>query len=81
MFSGQETGLPQGIKEEDVQCYYQIVDMLLAAGYFRVRISSLSPFDKVVGGLCWSISNSNVDVEVDINYQEDANIGQKMFVT
>lgn len=26
---------------------YQITDILLAAGYFRARVATLSPFDKV----------------------------------
>lgn len=35
-------------------------DMLLAAGYFRARISGLSPFDVVVGGMTWAVTASNV---------------------
>jgi hypothetical protein len=53
-------------------------DMLLAGGYFRARIPTLSPFDKVVGGLAWSITASGVDVDVDVIFQENASIGQKM---
>ena len=33
--------------------------MLLLAGYFRIRITSLKPFDKILGGLAWCITNSN----------------------
>ena len=32
---------------KDVETYDAILEMLLAAGYFRVRITELSPFDKV----------------------------------
>ena len=53
-------------------------DLLLAGGYFRARIPTLSPFDKVVGGLAWSITASGVDVDVDVLFQENASIGQKM---
>ena len=53
-------------------------DLLLAGGYFRARIPTLSPFDKVVGGLAWSITASGVDVDVDVIFQENASIGQKM---
>ena len=35
------------------QRYDEIVELLLAAGYFRARIATLSPFDKVVGGKAW----------------------------
>ena len=31
----------------------EIIQLLVAAGYFRARIGALSPFDKVVGGLAW----------------------------
>jgi pyrimidine deaminase RibD-like protein len=74
------TSNQEGVKDEDLLRYNSIIDVLLAAGYFRVRIATLSPFDKVIGGTCWCISNSNVDVDVDVSFQEDANIGQKMFV-
>ena len=53
-------------------------DLLLAGGYFRARIPTLSPFDKVVGGLAWSITASGVEVDVDVIFQENASIGQKM---
>eukprot|EP01027_Heterolobosea_sp_BB2_P010983 GEZU01016027.1.p1 GENE.GEZU01016027.1~~GEZU01016027.1.p1 ORF type:complete len:102 (+),score=29.80 GEZU01016027.1:45-350(+) len=63
---------------ENIAKYEEIIEMLLAAGYFRVRISTLSPFDKVVGGMAWSIMNSNVDLDLDLSFQEESNIGQKM---
>lgn len=55
--------------------------MLLAGGYFRARIPTLSPFDKVVGGICWSITASSVDLgDVDILFTENATIGERMSV-
>ncbi len=53
-------------------------DVLLAAGYFRARISTLSPFDKVIGGMVWSITASNVDVNVDLLFEENSTIGQRI---
>jgi hypothetical protein len=53
-------------------------DLLLAGGYFRARLATLSPFDKVVGGLVWSITASGVDVDVDIIFQENSTIGQRI---
>lgn len=50
----------------------------MAAGYFRARIKGLSSFDKVVGGMTWCIESCNVDVDVDLLFQENSTIGQKM---
>ncbi|KAL5249336.1 hypothetical protein ACHWQZ_G018257 [Mnemiopsis leidyi] len=67
--------------EESKEKFGQIIDLLLAAGYFRARISTLPPFDKVVGGLVWCISTCNVDLDVDLLYQENSTIGQKIALT
>ncbi|CAF0803084.1 unnamed protein product [Rotaria sp. Silwood1] len=59
----------------------QTMELLLAAGYFRVRIKGLSEFDKVVGGLAWSIQACNFTVDIDVLYQENATLGQKISLT
>lgn len=59
----------------------QIIELLLAAGYFRVRIKGLSSFDKVVGGMVWCISVCSYDVDVDLLFQENSSIGQKIAMT
>ena len=56
----------------------ECTDLLLAGGYFRARIPTLSPFDKVVGGLAWSITASGVDVDVDVIFSENASIGARI---
>lgn len=56
----------------------EILELLVAAGYFRARIKGLSPFDKVVGGMTWCISTCNFDVDVDLLFQENSTIGQKI---
>ena len=56
----------------------ECTDLLLAGGYFRARIPTLSPFDKVVGGLAWSITASGVDVDVDVIFSENSSIGAKI---
>lgn len=80
----------------------EILELLLAAGYFRARIKGLSPFDKVnkhthththlatqfltwsppppqvVGGMTWCITTCNFDIDVDLLFQENSTIGQKM---
>jgi hypothetical protein len=58
--------------------YEEIIEILLGAGYFRARINTLSEFDKVVGGLCWCIVSSGEVVDVDILFQENSTIGQKI---
>ena len=60
------------------QKYDEIIEILLSAGYFRARITDLSEFDKVVGGMCWSITSSGEDVDVDILFQENSTIGQRI---
>ncbi|KAL5006597.1 hypothetical protein ScPMuIL_015403 [Solemya velum] len=59
----------------------QTIDLLLAAGYFRSRIKGLSPFDKVVGGMTWCITTCNIDIDVDLLFQENSTIGQKIALT
>lgn len=84
--------------EEQSQKLQEIIDLLIAAGYFRARIKGLSSFDKVrqltlifflyiytylmfvqiVGGLTWCIDNCNVDLDIDLHFDESLVIGQKM---
>ena len=40
----------------------EIFDLLLLYGYFRIRIPSISIFDKILGGLTWCIQCSNFDI-------------------
>ncbi|XP_003743607.1 coiled-coil domain-containing protein 93 [Galendromus occidentalis] len=59
----------------------EIIQLLLAAGYFRARIKGLSNFDKVVGGLVWCIQVCAVDIEVELLFNENWNIGRKIALT
>lgn len=65
-------------KEMQASAFAEIVTLLLSAGYFRARIAGLSDFDKAVGGLCWAITSSGADVDVDILFQENSTIGEKV---
>ncbi|CAH1372890.1 unnamed protein product [Tenebrio molitor] len=67
--------------EEQHKKLQEIIDLLVAAGYFRARIKGLLPFDKVVGGMTWCIESCNVDVDVDLLFQENSTIGQKIALT
>ena len=67
-------------EEQNVK-YSETIELLLAAGYFRARIKGLSPFDKVVGGMTWCITTCDFDVDVDLLFQENSTIGQKIALT
>lgn len=56
----------------------EIINILVAAGYYRARMKGLSAFDKVVGGMTWCIELCKVDIDVDLLFQENSTIGQKM---
>ena len=66
------------VDAEQQKNYEAILELLLAAGYFRARIKGLRPFDKVIGGLTWSIMNSAVDLDVDLFFEEGAKLGQEI---
>ncbi len=36
---------------------------------------------QVVGGFCWAISSSGAAVDVDLFYDEELSLGQKMYVS
>ncbi|XP_056389593.1 coiled-coil domain-containing protein 93 [Hyla sarda] len=67
--------------EEQQVKLVEILELLVAAGYFRARIKGLSPFDKVVGGMTWCITTCNFDIDVDLLFQENSTIGQKIALT
>ncbi|XP_057601262.1 coiled-coil domain-containing protein 93 isoform X2 [Hippopotamus amphibius kiboko] len=74
-------GLPEvetRLDEEQNVKLTEILELLVAAGYFRARIKGLSPFDKVVGGMTWCITTCSFDVDVDLLFQENSTIGQKI---
>ncbi|KAJ9598441.1 hypothetical protein L9F63_010885, partial [Diploptera punctata] len=78
---GKEVEVEVREDEEQKIKLQEIVDLLVAAGYFRARIKGLSPFDKVVGGMTWCIETCNFDVDVDLLFQENLTIGQKIALT
>ncbi|PAV61693.1 hypothetical protein WR25_11120 isoform D [Diploscapter pachys] len=67
--------------EEQKQKLEDCIQLLVASGYFRARISGLKPFDKIVGGLVWCISLCNLSLDVDLLYSDNATIKQKIQVT
>lgn len=53
----------------------KINETLITAGYFRARLG-IDPFDKILGGMCWCITGSNYDV--DIEFEDDLTMGEKV---
>ena len=47
--------------EEQNKKYEEIIELLLAAGYFRARIKGLSPFDKVMRTIVCVVSAGTND--------------------
>ncbi|XP_045681948.1 coiled-coil domain-containing protein 93 isoform X5 [Phyllostomus hastatus] len=77
----ESQGVPEVETREDEEQNVkltEILELLVAAGYFRARIKGLSPFDKVVGGMTWCITTCNFDIDVDLLFQENSTIGQKI---
>ncbi|ESN93608.1 hypothetical protein HELRODRAFT_145483, partial [Helobdella robusta] len=71
------------VKEDEDQNLklQETIELLVASGFFRARIKGLSPFDKVVGGMVWCISVCSYDINVDLFFQENSTIGQKIALT
>lgn len=53
----------------------EICDLLVAGGYFRARLN-IEPFDKILGAMCWSITGSAHDI--DLEFIDDMTHGQKV---
>nr|XP_037292053.1 coiled-coil domain-containing protein 93-like [Rhipicephalus microplus] len=68
----------KGDQEDKMQ---EISELLVAAGYFRARIKGISSFDKIVGGMAWAIEVCAVDIDVDLPFNENLSIGQKISLT
>jgi len=82
MFGVRQKTTKVGKEEEtDPERIYKLkecCDLLVAAGYFRARLPGLVPFDRVVGGIVWAITGSGVDLNVDLLFEENATIGQRI---
>ena len=46
--------------------------------HIHVCLSAFFP-DQIVGGMTWCIQTCNIDVDVDLLFQENSTIGQKMW--
>ena len=50
---------------ERIELYNKIVESLITAGYFRARINSLEPFDKILGGMAWILTGCFYYIDID----------------
>ena len=60
---------------ERIELYNKIVESLITAGYFRARINSLEPFDKILGGMAWILTGCFYDI--DIEFKDEMNLTEK----
>jgi hypothetical protein len=72
---------------DDQLAYEQIIRLLMDAGYYRVQISTMTPFDRVIGGLTWCItwttgqSIRNLSSADILDFKEQATIGYKIHLS
>lgn len=65
--------------KESEEVYNNIVELLIQAGYFRARIQSLEPFDKILGGMAWILTGCFYDI--DIEFKDEMNLTEKIRVS
>ncbi|XP_022129119.2 coiled-coil domain-containing protein 93 isoform X2 [Pieris rapae] len=66
---------------EQLVKWHEISDALVAAGYYRAQLHGLSPFDKIVGGLTWCIELCDIDIDINLLFEENLTIGKKIALT
>lgn len=64
---------------ERIELYNKIVESLINAGYFRARINTLEPFDKILGGMAWILTGCFYDI--DIEFKDEMNLTEKIRVS
>ena len=64
---------------ERLETYNKIVELLITAGYFRARLQNLVPFDKILGGMAWTLTGCFYDIDID--FKDDMNLAEKIRVS
>ena len=64
---------------DKLELYNKIVELFIAAGYFRARIQNLEPFDKLLGGMAWTLTGCFYDIDID--FKDDMNLAEKIRVS
>lgn len=78
---GREIEVEVREDEEATRKQQEILDLLVASGYFRAYIKGLSTFNKIVGGMVWCMEACDHDVDVDLLFDENLSIGQQIALT
>lgn len=58
-----------------------IIEAFVQAGYYRARISTLSDFDKIIGGMAWAMQVFSYDLNINIFYTDTLDLGEKIALT
>lgn len=58
-----------------------IIEAFVQAGYYRARISTLSDFDKIIGGMAWAMQVFSYDLDINIFYTDTLDLGEKIALT
>ncbi|KAM6978184.1 LOW QUALITY PROTEIN: coiled-coil domain-containing protein 93 [Tautogolabrus adspersus] len=79
----QDGNLIQVETREDEEQSIKLAEILelLLGGYFRARIKGLSPLIRWSAVMTWCITTCNFDIDVDLLFQENSTIGQKIALT
>lgn len=67
------------VDDEQLASFEKIIQLLISGGYFRAMITTLEPFDKVAGGLAWSITSANENVDISLLLDEHSRMGEKVY--
>ncbi|XP_065567637.1 coiled-coil domain-containing protein 93-like isoform X3 [Artemia franciscana] len=66
---------------DDLEAYERSMELLSSVGYTRAKSKTVQPFDKVAGGMVWCIERCSFDIDVDLYFKDNLNIGQKIALT
>ena len=64
---------------ERLETYNKIVELLITAGYFRARLQNLVPFDKILGGMAWTLTGCFYDIDID--FKDEMTLTEKIRVS
>ena len=64
---------------ERLETYNKIVELLITAGYFRARLQNLEPFDKILGGMAWTLTGCFYDIDID--FKDEMTLTEKIRVS
>jgi len=64
---------------ERLETYNKIVELLINAGYFRARLQNLVPFDKILGGMAWTLTGCFYDIDID--FKDEMTLTEKIRVS